>query len=143
MSINSSAVVNGTGVTFYNTFDSGGKNFQPIKINGVSNSALSAPTNSNDPTGALEGILFFEDRQAAKNGGGATINNNINGGSGSTFDGSLYFYSSSLNYSGNSSTSGYSIIVADQISITGTSTVNDNYSSLADGPPIKAAVVAE
>jgi hypothetical protein len=138
MTINATSAIHGTGVTFYNTFDSSGGGFGNISINGVSNSNLSAPTNSLDPTGAIEGILFFEDRLAP-----AKTNNTINGGSGTTFDGSLYFFASSLNYSGSSSSAGYSIIVADQISITGTSMFGDNYSSLADGPPLKSAVMAE
>jgi hypothetical protein len=143
MSINAQATVTGNGVTFYNTGTAhGSAAFGRISINGGSGISLSAPINNNDPTGAIEAILFFENRDPAVTGGSQT-NNTINGTSGSFFDGALYFKSTSLNYSGSSTSGGYSIIVADQISITGTTTVNDNYSSLADGPPIKSAVVAE
>ena len=62
--LNSQAKVAGTGVTIYNTTSSGWGcsqtyNYNPITISGQVNATLSAPT-----SGALNGILFFGDRNA-------------------------------------------------------------------------------
>ena len=43
----------------------------------------------------------------------------IVGGSGATFDGAMYFPNSNLKFAGSSSTSGYTVIVADNVTITG------------------------
>ena len=136
-SANSTSVLNGSGVTFYNTGTKNGKyGFQSVSINGVSNSSLSAPT-----SGTYVGILFFEDRTIAKNG---NINNTINGGSGTTFDGTLYFLTSNLNYVGNSSANGYTIIIADTLSFAGTSYFGDNFTSLPGGiGPVHTSVLVE
>ena len=138
LQVNSTSTINGSGVTFYNTGAKGGGvyGFMPITINGVSNSSLSAPT-----TGTYAGILFFEDRTIAKNG---NINNTIDGGSGTTFDGTLYFLTSNLNYIGNSSNNGFTIIIADTLSIAGTSFLGTNYTSLPGGlSPVHGAVLVE
>ena len=136
-SANATSVLNGAGVTFYNTGTKNGQyGFQPVTINGISNSTLSAPT-----TGTYAGILFFEDRTIAKNG---NINNTINGGSGTTFDGTLYFLTSNLNYVGNSSANGYTIIIADTLSLAGTSYFGDNFTSLPGGiGPVHTSTLVE
>ena len=137
MQINSSAIVAGNGVTFYNTgTKSGPTGFQPITINGGSGITLSAPT-----SGTYAGILFFENREIAKNG---NINNTITGLAGSTFNGTLYFLNSNLNYEGNSTNNGYTIIIADTLSVLGTSVLGDNYTSLPGGiSPIHSSVLVE
>lgn len=136
MTVNSTSIINGSGVTFYNTGDKNGTyGFRPISINGVSNSSLSAPT-----SGTYIGILFFEDRTIPKNG---NINNTINGGSGTTFDGTLYFLTSNLNYVGNSSANGYTIIIADTLSLAGTSYFGDNYTSLGGIGPVHTSQLVE
>jgi hypothetical protein len=95
---------------------------------------------SADPTsGTYEGILFFQDRSVPVGSKGSTIT----GASGSTFDGAIYFSTTAVAYSGSSSSDGYTIIVADTVSISGNSTLGDNYSSLADGDPIKATALYE
>jgi len=136
-SANATSVLNGSGVTFYNTGTSHGVyGFAPVTINGISNSSLSAPT-----TGTYAVILFFEDRTIARNG---IINNTIDGGSGTTFDGTLYFLTSNLNYVGNSSANGYTIIIADTLSLAGTSYFGDNYTSLPGGiGPVHTSVLVE
>jgi Putative Flp pilus-assembly TadE/G-like len=131
LQINGNSVMTGSGVTFYNTTGSGG--YQPIVINGNSTSNFSAPT-----AGALAGILFFQDR-AISSGTGSTINGNAS----STFDGAMYFPTTSVTYNGNSSRSGYSLVVADKFTTNGNSTVGTNYSSLTNGSPIKAPVPSE
>src|ERR1700683_3764719 len=126
------SVMTGTGVTFYNTTGTGG--YRGISITGNSTMNFSAPT-----TGTLAGILFFQDRTVASSGAASSIIGN----SSSTFDGAFYFPTTALTYSGNSSTSGYSIVVADKFTLTGNAAIGNNYSSLSGGSPIKATVLSE
>lgn len=132
MSISSNTVMTGTSVTFYNTTGTGG--YGPISINANSTVNLSAPT-----TGPLGGILFFQDRSIPSSG----ASSNISGNSSSTFDGALYFPTTALTFNGNSSANGYSIVVANQLSLVGNSSIGDNYSSLPNGSPIKSTILAE
>ncbi len=132
ININGNATLTGTGVSFYNTTGTGG--YRGILLNGNVTLTLSAPT-----SGALSGILFFQDRSIPANSAGSTINGN----SGSTIDGALYFPTTTLTYNGNSSTSGYSIIVADKWVANGNSNLKNNYTSLANGSPIKGIGLSE
>ena len=132
MSISSNTIMTGTGVTFYNTTGSGG--YGAIAIAGNATVNLSAPT-----SGTLAGILFFQDRSIPGSAAGSTITGN----SSSTFDGAIYFPTTTLSFGGNSSTSGYSIVVANQLSVSGNSSIGSNYSSLTGGSPIKGTVLAE
>ena len=125
-------LMKGTGITFYNTTGTGG--YKGITLTGGSTSNFSAPT-----SGTLEGILFFQDRAIPNSAEGSTVT----GGSTSTFDGALYFPTTTLTYSGSSSLGGYTIVVADKIAISGSSTLGVNYSSLTNGSPIKGPVLAE
>jgi hypothetical protein len=132
MLINGNSTMTGSGVTFYNTTGLGG--YGAITLNGNSQANLSAPT-----AGSLAGILFFQDRAIASTAAGSVINGN----SSSTFDGAIYFATTSITYNGNSSANGYSIIVADKLVINGNSSLGSNYSSLANGSPITGAILAE
>lgn len=132
MTINGNAWLTGAGITFYNTTGSGG--YQAILFNGNVAANLSAPT-----SGPLEGILFFQDRSIPSSAAGSTINGN----SSSTFDGALYFPTTQLTYNGNSSASGYTIIVVDKLLVNGNSHIGNNYTSLANGSPIKGPALSE
>ncbi len=130
MSVDSNSYVTGSGVTFYNTTGLGG--YGGITLKGTSN--LSAPT-----SGPLAGILFFQDRATP----GSAAGTSISGSSTSTFDGALYFLTTQVTYGGNSSATGYSIVVANQLVFNGSSMMGNNYSSLANGSPIKGTVLSE
>jgi hypothetical protein len=139
-SISGGATISGTGITIYTTSgpNSGvpGCNaaFQPFAISGTSNLNLSAPT-----SGALEAMLIFQDRSI--NSGSTST---ISGGSSLVLSGSIYLLHSPLAYSGGSSSSSYTILVADKLTMSGGSTINANYTSLKDGSPVKnAAPLAE
>ena len=132
MLINGNSTMTGTGITFYNTTGLGA--YGAITLNGNSQANFSAPT-----SGSLAGILFFQDRSIPSTGAASTINGN----SSSTFDGALYFPTTQVTFNGNSSANGYSIVVADKLVINGNAAIGNNYSSLADGSPIKGAVLAE
>lgn len=124
--------MSGTGVTFYNTTGLGG--YKAITLNGNTQVNLSAPT-----TGSLQGILFFQDRSIPTSAAGSIINGN----SSSTFDGALYFPTTSVTYNGNSSLNGYTILDAYDVIWNGNSTVGNNYTSLANGSPIKSGLLVQ
>lgn len=132
MKIIGNSTMTGTGVTFYNTSGTGG--YGAINFNGNIQANFSAPT-----SGSLAGILFFQDRTIATGSTASTIVGN----SSSTFNGALYFPTTALTYNGNSGVNGYSIVVAYSLTTTGNSTLLDDYSSLANGSPIKATTLAE
>jgi len=125
---NAGTTIQGTGVTIYNTQVPSGAGYKAISMNGGSTIKLSAPT-----SGTYEGILFFADRNMAP------VLNLINGNNASDIVGALYFPNSYLAFSGNSSTTSYTEIVARTLTITGNATINNDYSSLANGSPIKSA----
>jgi putative Flp pilus-assembly TadE/G-like protein len=132
MAISANTAMTGTGVTFYNTTGTGG--YGAISMNGNTQANLSAPT-----SGPLAGILFFQDRSIPSTDAGSTITGN----SSSTFDGAVYFPTTTLSFNGNSSSSGYSIVVANQLTLSGNASLGSNYSSLTNGSPIKGTILAE
>jgi hypothetical protein len=134
MTVNSDANVAGTGVTFYNTKSNGwgcpgNANFAPVSFAGQGQASFTAPT-----SGPLVGMLYFQDRSITD-----SRVNKVVGGSGSSFDGAFYFRNSPLTFAGNSSTNGYTVLVADQISINGTTTLKNNYTTLSTPNPFAPA----
>ena len=98
----------GSGVTFYMT-----GSFSGVTINGNVNINLSAPT-----SGSLKGLLFFQDRTLAV----GAFSSKINGGSNTILNGSLYFPTTDVTYSGGSSTTtSYTALVAYDVAFRGTS----------------------
>jgi hypothetical protein len=132
MSVSTNTTMTGTGVTFYNTTGTGG--YGGISFSGSGTANLSAPT-----SGPLTGILFFQDRSIPSTGAASSFS----GSSGSTFDGAIYFPTTSISFAGNSSASGYGIVVANQLTLSGNSSIGNNYSSLTGGSPIKGTILAE
>ncbi|HUN56551.1 MAG TPA: pilus assembly protein TadG-related protein [Candidatus Binataceae bacterium] len=136
---NGGGTTTGTNVTFYNTTGSaagytGSNNaYAGINIaNGVT-ATFSAPT-----SGTLSGILFFQDRSVPKGSAASTFA----GGTSDTLTGALYFPTTQLNYS-NGANAAYTILVADTLTFTGGATMNNNYTSLANGSPIVAERLTE
>ncbi len=135
--VNSQAVISGSGVTIYNTsgVNSGvsgcASAFSPFTISGQANVTLSAPTG-----GSLAGILIFQDRSIT-----SASSNQINGGAATNLTGAIYLLHSPLLFSGSNTSSGYMILVADTVTINGNSTVYSNYSSLPGGSPIRGTPV--
>jgi RHS repeat-associated protein len=122
--LNSQAVVKGTGVTVYNTSSAGwgcssSYKYTPVTISGQVTATLSAPT-----TGAYNGILFFGNRSGCSTKGSCV--DQINGGSTVVLNGALYFPSDEIQITGNSSASGFMMLVADKIYINGNTTFGNN-----------------
>jgi len=123
LTLNSQAIVSGTGVTVYNTSSSGwgcsgSYNYTPVTISGQVTATLSAPT-----SGALSGMLLFGNRTGCSTPG--SCQDQINGGSIVVLNGALYFKSDKLTITG-SNASGYMMLVADKIYINGNSTFGTN-----------------
>ncbi|HEX5430639.1 MAG TPA: pilus assembly protein TadG-related protein [Bryobacteraceae bacterium] len=140
LSINGSANVSGTGVTFFNTYDQSNQ-YGAISINGSGTVTLSAPT-----SGPYEALLFYQDPTVAWSSSNGSI---IAGGSTSVYDGIIYFPTTDLEYAGNSSstaggTDRSTMIVGYNVTIRGTSQINTDFSSLSGGvSPLENAVFAE
>ncbi len=110
--INSTAVVNGTDVTFILT--GGGT----VSMNGAAEINLAAPT---DPADPYVGILFYQDRDEPD------ATNSINGNSDSNFEGVFYFPSQGVTFNGTSAAGpGCMLLVANTVKVTGTSTLGNN-----------------
>ena len=117
--------MHGTGLTFYLT---GNASFT---WNGGSALSFVAPT-----TGSYAGILVFQDSAD-------TAADTINGNNNTVIQGAVYTPKAALTVNGNGPTAAYTILVADKVTFNGTTTFNDNYSTLPNGSPIKAAHLTE
>jgi len=133
LSVSGGGTVNGRGVTFYNT-GSAGYAYKPLGISGGTLGMLAAPT-----SGPMEGILFFQDRSIT-----SSQTNTVSGGSTLSFEGALYFPTTPLNFSGNSSGSAaYTIIIAKTIDFSGLSNLRAGFGNLQNGNPIKKVALAD
>jgi hypothetical protein len=109
-SIQSSAIVTGTGVTFYI------KGGNDVSIAGGATVNFTAPT-----TGATAGIVYFGDRTTTSG------NNHFSGGSNVSITGAVYFATQQVSYSGGASTgTGCTQLIGNTIKITGNSTFQTN-----------------
>jgi hypothetical protein len=135
LSAKGSGSLSGTSVTFYNTYNSTYP-YAGIDMSGSGSMNFSAPT-----SGSLAGILVFQDR-SVPTGSAAS---KFNGSGSSTFTGAVYMPTTAVNYIGSGSGSPYTILVAYDVSLTGSGslTIGNNYSSLADGSPIKSHALFE
>jgi Putative Flp pilus-assembly TadE/G-like len=125
VTISNGAVITGSGVTVFNTAATGYP-YGAITLNGGTTVTLAAPT-----TGPLAGILFFQDSSV-----GAAVGSTFSNGTSATLNGTLYFPTTPLTFSGGS-TSNYTIIIAKTVGFSGGATLNNNYSSLPGGSPVK------
>jgi hypothetical protein len=126
--INGGAHVTGTGVTFYNSYAAGSA-YQPFTFNNGTTITLTAPT-----TGSYAGILLYQDPTVV-----SSAVNTFAGGASLNLTGTLYFPTTGISIS-NGVNAAYTIIVADNITFTGGVTLNNNYSSLPGGSPIKGSI---
>jgi putative Flp pilus-assembly TadE/G-like protein len=132
--VSGNAVLNGDGVTFFNTNTGGPGNWRDITITGTVRLNLSAPT-----TGPYAGVLFWNDRNAPDRNPGS----NIAGTSDSVLTGALYFPSTHLEYAGTSAVSSWTQIVANTLTVTGNAVVQSDFSSSRVPPPTRLATLVE
>jgi hypothetical protein len=130
ISLNGVGNVTGDGVTLYLQAAAG-----PVAINTAPGSnetlSLTAPT-----TGALAGILFYQDRANAQAAA-------IDGKGTSKLQGALYFPDANLSLSNTGNSAAYSLAVAKTLTLTGTVDFASNFTSLPAGSPIRNAVLVE
>src|SRR5438093_429910 len=136
LSVSGNSTIQGTGVTFYNTAQ-GKYSYAAVSITGGTLGFLYAPT-----SGPTEGILFFQDRTITPKSSQST--NVIAGSSNLNFNGTFYFPTTNLTFSGGGQVAtNYTIIVAKTVVVGGNTTLSANFSSLQDGNPIKKITLAE
>jgi hypothetical protein len=73
--------------------------------------------------------------------GTSSTENQIVGDADTVLNGALYFKNSNITFSGNSSSTGYTTLVADTVTINGSSTLNQNNSPLSSGGTARAIPV--
>ncbi|HWC95101.1 MAG TPA: pilus assembly protein TadG-related protein [Candidatus Sulfopaludibacter sp.] len=123
--------VSGSAVTFYNTAASG-YTYKPFNFHNGAVVSMTAPT-----TGPMAGILMFQDRSIV-----SSLVNSFLGGTSITLVGALYFPTTPLSYSGGTNITGtYSIIVAKTAVFSGGCVMNNDYSSLPGGSPIRGGAI--
>ena len=131
------SIVTGSNVFIYNTYNSSNA-YGPINFNANSSVNLSAPN-----SGYYAGILAFQDRGCC-----ATMTSEtFQGGATSTYQGTIYFPESLVNFAGNPalgmSGGAYTIVVARRFAIQGTSTMSNDFSGVQGGNPIKQVGLVE
>jgi len=139
LSINGAVTVSGDNVTFFNTYTEQNK-YSGISINGSGRVILRAPT-----SGTYAGILFYQDPTVTWS---SSNGSQIAGAANSVYNGIIYFPTTDLTYSGNSSTSssgtdGYTTLLGYNVKINGTAHVNADYSTLTGSNPLQNVLFAE
>jgi hypothetical protein len=81
----------------------------------------------------------MEDRGIAAN----TYTDDFGGGASAAYTGIIYGPKSTMNFHGNAALTAYTIIVAYRLSMVGTTAINNDYSSLPSGNPIKVTALLE
>jgi len=116
-----SSVVTGSGVMFYLT----GTNttYGSFTASGATTVTLSAPT-----SGSYLGVLFFQDRSITSSNG-ASIGNSAN----VSLTGTLYFPTTAVSFSGAVGTSSTMAVVADQVSFSGSASIQHDSTGLKTG----------
>jgi len=127
MWINGGSHVTGNGVTFYNSYATG-YTYAPFTFDNGTTETLAAPT-----AGSYAGILLYQDPTVV-----SSLRNVFAGGTSANLTGALYFPTTGLDFS-NGTSAAYTIIVADNVNFTGGVKLNNNYTSLPGGSPIKGS----
>jgi hypothetical protein len=125
--------IQGTGVFIYNTYDATHP-YTAFDIRANSTASLTAPV-----TGTYAGILIFEDRSIATN----TYTDTFGGGSSAAYTGTIYGLKSNMWMHGNASLTAYTILVCNRLNMVGTTAMNNDYSSLPTGSPLKTIALVE
>jgi len=147
LNISGHCTLSGTGCTFHNCADSSSDGYSNGPISCGGNWGDNVTCNLSAPTsGSCKGMLFTQDSSIGGSsgwgsgwkwsGGSSSASScTLKFNSSSTVDGACYLPNASCTFSGNSSSHGYTIVVADSVTLTGNSTQTHNcdYSSLSNG----------
>ncbi|WP_292177027.1 pilus assembly protein TadG-related protein [Mesorhizobium sp.] len=127
--INANAAITGSGVTIFMSGSS------TVSMNGNASVKLSAPT-----SGPYSGVLFYGDRT------GNSASSTFNGTADSLLTGAIYFPKQQVSYLGNfSGNSGCTQVVANTIQWSGSTTINQDCTSLGmrDIPAAQSVALVE
>jgi len=133
LNISGHCTLSGTGCTFHNTADTTGEGYTNGPITCGANSGDSVHCSLSAPTsGSCKGMLFTQDSSI---GGSSATKCTVKCDSTSTCDGACYTPNVSCTYGASSSSSGYTVVVADAVTLTGSTSIthNCNYSSMSNG----------
>jgi hypothetical protein len=135
----SNSTIQGTNVTIYNTCSTPGScgsssDYAPFALSANSVVSLSAPHN-----GTYAGILIMEDRSIPL----AYYADTFGGGSTAQYEGTIYAPRASLTMYGNAATTAYTILVCDKLSMVGTTSINNTYTAISGGNPIRSIALIE
>ncbi len=129
-------IIEGTGVTFYNT-EGAGYSYQPLVMESNSQARLAAPT-----TGDYAGILFWQDRYA----GNPSDSNRLQSSVAVSLEGALYFPTQELFLESSTTADAlYTLVVARRLRLDSSSnfTLPNDFSGLPGGSPIKRVSLVE
>ncbi|WP_179296426.1 MULTISPECIES: pilus assembly protein TadG-related protein [unclassified Mesorhizobium] len=129
LKINANAIITGSDVTIFMSGSS------TVSMNGNASVKLSAPT-----SGIYSGVLFYGDRA------GNSASSTFNGTADSLLTGAIYFPKQQVNYLGNfSGNSGCTQVVANTIQWSGSTTINQDCTSLGmrDIPAARSVALVE
>ena len=116
VSFGAQSTVTGTGVHFYMTENNGNNDSFDISA-GADVTLVAGTTDDYD----MAGILIYHDRNAPSN-----VTHNLTGGATMHLEGILYFPSTDVKYAGGSSfDTNASLIIADEVQITGNTNLGD------------------
>jgi hypothetical protein len=131
------SIIQGSGVFIYNTYNAANP-YGSINFNANSSVNLSAPN-----AGQYAGILAFQDRGCCT----SMTMETFQGGATSTYQGTIYFPESQVAFAGNPSLGvlggAYTIVVAKQFAVKGNATMNNDFTGVQGGNPIKAVSLVE
>jgi hypothetical protein len=147
LNISGHCTLSGSGCTFYNTSDLSSDSYSNGPITCGANSGDSVHCTLSAPTsGSCKGMLFCQDSAIGSSSGwgsgwgwgsgsGSGTNCTVKCDSTSTCDGACYIPNASCTFGASSSSHGYTIVVADSVTLSGTSsqTHNCDYTSLSNG----------
>ena len=136
MSISSSAVTYGTGVTFFNTA-SGAYPYNNINFTGQTWGNLKAPTSGN-----WAGLLMIQDPNLDTSVHDITPSF-FAGGSDMVLEGIIYMPDSQITWSGGSNAATYSSVIGHSIKFAGNSTFKSDWSAFAPGGPLMKPKLVE
>jgi hypothetical protein len=130
------SIVVGDGVFFYNTYSSS-QAYGPIGFSANSSAQLGAPT-----SGYYAGILMMQDRGCCSSN---MPTESFQGGATSYFNGVIYEPRSLVQFAGNASLNlaNYTIVVARQFAVQGSGTMNNDFTKVTGGNPIKQVGLVE
>jgi Putative Flp pilus-assembly TadE/G-like len=137
---NSHIRTQGDGVYFYNTYDTH-NDYGTIQFNANSDVQLYAPRQGTTTPMEERAILIQQDRTCCS----SMLTESFQGGASSFFEGIIYMPESLVQFAGNPSLNiaHYTIIIVRRFSVQGTSTMNNDFSGVAGGNPIKFVALVE